>query len=222
MIASGVLYTNVMDKLHFEPNIDESNITISVRDDGIVVLGGKVKSYTEKYLAANAVKKLERVKGVANELMVDLAIGYKRNDTDIVESALSTLKWTMFVPHDRIKVAVSSGHITLSGDVDSYFQAQRAEKAVRDLYGATGVTNELKVIPTTKINISASEVKEKIIQEFERSARIDAKNIRVEVDGSKVTLKGNIRNLDEDTEAKRAAWSVPGVSSVIDNLTISW
>ena len=61
MVANGGLYTKVMEQLHFEPNIDESNITVSVKDNGVVVLGGKVKSYTEKYLAEKAVEKLKEI-----------------------------------------------------------------------------------------------------------------------------------------------------------------
>jgi len=85
MVANGGLYAIVMEKLRFEPSIDESNITISIKDNEIVVLGGKVKSYTEKYLAEEAVEKLEKVRGVANEIIVDLAVYYKRSDADIVQ-----------------------------------------------------------------------------------------------------------------------------------------
>ncbi|WPY01861.1 BON domain-containing protein (plasmid) [Candidatus Trichorickettsia mobilis] len=218
MVANGGLYTKVMEQLRFEPNIDESNITVSVKDNGIVVLGGKVKSYTEKYLAEQAVEKLEKVRGVANELVVDLASSYKRSDADIAQAALTAFKWSMFIPQEKIKVAVDNGRLTLVGDVEYNYQKVRAEKAVRDLYGVTTVINNIKVKPS----ISPSEVKDKIIKEFERNARIDANNIKVEVDGSKVTLKGSVQNLDEEREAKIAAWSVNGVSEVIDELTISW
>ena len=218
MLANGGLYTNVMEQLRFEPNIDESNITVSVKDNGIVVLGGKVKSYTEKYLAETAVEKIEKVKGVANELVVDLALSYKRSDADIVQAALTALKWTMFIPHEKIKVAVENGRLTLMGDLEHNYQKVRAEKAVCDLYGVTSVINNIKVKPS----ISPVEVKDKIIKEFERNARIDANNIKVVVDGGKVTLKGDVQNLDEKREARNAAWSVNGVSEVIDELTISW
>lgn len=218
MVANGGLYTKVMEQLHFEPNIDESNITVSVKDNGVVVLGGKVKSYTEKYLAEKAVEKLEKVRGVANELTVDLASSYKRSDADIAQASLTALKWSMFIPHENIKVAVDKGRLTLVGDVEYNYQKVRAEKAVRDLYGVTIVINNIKVKPS----ISPSEVKDKIIKEFERNARIDANNIKVEVDGSKVTLKGSVQNFDEEREAKNAAWSVSGVSEVINELTISW
>jgi osmotically-inducible protein OsmY len=218
MVANGGLYTKVMEQLRFEPNIDESNITVSVKDNGIIVLGGKVKSYTEKYLAEQAVEKLEKVRGVANELVVDLASSYKRSDADIAQAALTAFKCSMFIPQEKIKVAVDNGRLTLVGDVEYNYQKVRAEKAVRDLYGVTTVINNIKVKPS----ISPSEVKDKIIKEFERNARIDANNIKVEVDGSKVTLKGSVQNLDEEREAKTAAWSVNGVSEVIDELTISW
>ena len=218
MVVNVGLYTNVMEQLSFEPNIDESNITVSIKDNGVVLLGGKVKSYTEKYLAEKAVEKLKKVKGVANELMVDLASIYKRSDVDIVQAALNALKWSMFIPHEDIKVSVDNGHLSLVGDVEFNYQKVRAEKAVRDLFGVTTVINNIKVNPSIK----PSEVKEKIIKEFERNARIDANNIKVEVNGSKITLKGSVQNFDEEREAKNAAWSVNGVSEVIDELTISW
>lgn len=215
---AGELYTRIMEKLEFEPNIDASNIAVAVKDNGIVVLSGKVGSYTEKRLAKEAVEKVENVKGVANELDVELLFHYVRNDVDILNTALSSLKWNVFVPHEQIKVVVDNGHLTLSGDVKFYYQKQNAENAVRDLYGVKSVINNIRVKPT----VSPLEVKERIVKEFERNARIDARNIQVEVDGSMVTLKGSVKNFDEDREARNAAWSIPGVSVVVDKLKINW
>ena len=217
-MTDNALYTNVMEKLKFEPSIDATDITISIKEGGIVVLGGKVKSYAEKYLAEKAVEKVEKVRGVANELEVNLASTYKKSDADIARAALDALQWTLLIPHEQIKVAVEKGHLTLAGEVEYNYQKERALKAVHNLYGLTYVTNNIKVKPT----ITPTEVKSKIIKEFERNARIDANNVQVEVDGSKVTLKGKVRNFDEYTEAKRAAWSVPGVTHVTDNLTLGW
>ena len=206
-----------MEKLDFEPNIDASNITIAVKDDGVVVLGGTVKSYAEKHLAEKAVEKIEKVRGVANEITAILPSSYKRNDADIVKAAIDTLKWTMFVPYEQIKVAVENGHLTLSGEVSYNYQKERAQIAVQDLFGVNYFTNNIKV----KSSIKPDDVKNKIIKEFERNARIDANNIQIEVDGDKVTLKGKIKNFDELREAVNAAWSIPGVSKVIDHLSIT-
>ena len=220
MVTSGTLYTNVMDKLRFEPGLDESNITVAIKDNGIVVLGGKVASYAEKYTAEKAVERVRNVKGVANELEVELDSTYKKSDADIVKAAINALEWSFFVPHERIKVAVENGHLTLTGEVEYNYQKERAKKAVQDLYGVTYVTNNITVKPS--VSVSSFDVKNKIIKEFERNARIDANSIQVEVDGSKVTLKGKVKNFDEDREARSAAWSIPGVTSVVDDLVISW
>ncbi len=169
-------------------------------------------------MAEEAVEKIATIKGVANELEVELLSGYKRHDADIVKAALDALKWTVLVPHEKIKVAIDRGFLTLTGDVSFYYQKERAEEAVNDLYGVVSVTNNIKV----KSNVVPSEVKEKIIKEFERNARIDASNIQVEVDGHKVTLKGSVRNFDESREARTAVWSIPGVTNVVDLLEINW
>jgi len=168
-------------------------------------------------VAEESVRKLQKVRGVANELEVDLSVSYKRKDADIVKIALNSLEWTLFIPHERIKVSVDNGHLTLNGQVEYNYQKEAAQNAVQDLYGVTFVSNNIRVTPT----ISPTEVKNKIIKEFERNARIDAANINIEVDGGIVTLKGKVRNFDEEKEARSAAWSVPGVSNVIDLLTIS-
>jgi osmotically-inducible protein OsmY len=218
MVNNGSLYNNVMEKLKFESGLDDSNITISIKGDNVVVLGGKVRSYAEKRLAEEAVESVDKVKGIADELSVELDIGYRRSDAEIAKAALDVLKWCFFVPHEKIKVIVENGHLTLTGTVDFYYQKERAKKAVQDLYGVTFVTNNIDV----KRTFTKQEVKNQIVKEFERNARIDANNVRVEVEDSKVILRGKVKNLDEVKEARKAAWSVPGVSNVIDELTIGW
>jgi osmotically-inducible protein OsmY len=44
----------------------------------------------------------------------------------------------------------------------------------------------------------------------------------VEVQGSKVILKGTVRTWMERQEAEQVAWSAPGVTSVENRITISY
>jgi len=218
MTTNEQLYKQIMDTLSFDPSIDASNITCSVKDNGVIVLGGTVKSFYEKSISEKRVKKIEGVKAIANELIVDLLHTYKKSDAEIAQAAMNALKWSVWVPADKIKIVVEDGHLTLSGEVNYQFQKENAYKAVRSLMGIKDVTNAITVKP----NVDAVDVKQKIMREFERNARIHANNINVIVAGSQVTLKGKVQNWDEDKEARRAAWAAPGVSNVIDELEIAW
>jgi osmotically-inducible protein OsmY len=51
---------------------------------------------------------------------------------------------------------------------------------------------------------------------------LDAKEIEVETSGSKVTLRGKVRNHSERDEAERVAWAAPGVFAVDNELTVEW
>ena len=217
MKMNSELYNDVMRKLDFEPAVDATNITVAVHE-GIVTLGGSVGTYTEKRIAERAVCSLDGVKAVANELTVTLLQIYQRSDVDIAKTAVDSLAWTLFVPHEKIKVSVEHGWITLMGEVNWQFEIKNAEKAVRNLRGVKGITNKI----TVKSQILAQDVKAKIMSEFERNAEIDAKNISVEIVGSKVILRGNVHSWREVQEAKHAAWSISGVTEVENFLMITY
>ena len=218
MTKTGDLYATIMEKLEFEPGLDASKINISAKDSGVVVLGGEVTSYAEKHIAEQALQKIKGINGIADELRVNLASNYVRSDLDIMKSAINALEWNFFVPAEKIKLVVEKGYLTLSGEVERYYQKIHAQKAIENLFGVIGVSNNI----TVKSAVNPIDVKNKIIKEFERNARIDGSNINVEVEGTKVILKGKVKNFDEDREARVAAWSIPGVTNVIDQLLISW
>ena len=113
-------------------------------------------------------------------------------------------------------MTVSKGWVTLKGEVEWQYQRRDAEWAVRRLTGVRGVTNLIKVKPRA----TPSELKERIEDALVRSAQTDAQRITVEVQGTKVILRGTVRSWAEKQEAERVAWSAPGVTSVENRIEV--
>lgn len=210
------LQNDVSDELQFEPALDPAEIGVSATD-GIVTLSGKAKSYAEKWSAVHAAERVTGVKAVVDEIEVLLPYAYHRTDEDIARAILNALQWNVAVPDDRIKVHVENGWVILKGTVDHKFQQTSAEDAIRNLAGVRGITNHIKVTPV----VVSSEVKTTIEKAIRRAAELDAKQIQVDVLGSKVILRGKVHSWKERTEATRAAWSTPGVAEVQDELLIA-
>jgi osmotically-inducible protein OsmY len=205
----------VMDELGWEPGVKASEIGVTVKD-GVVTLTGFVDSYSEKWAAERGAKRLSGVRAVACEIEVRLPGPSKRNDTDIARAAENVLDWNAIVPRNRIKLTVENGWITLEGTVDWQFERLAAEKAVRHLIGVRGISNQVALVPKT----TAAEVKSKIEMALERSAKVDAQGIKVEIRDNKVILNGNVRSWAEREEAERAAWAASGICDVEDNIRI--
>jgi osmotically-inducible protein OsmY len=208
---------DVLAELKWEPRVRPNEIGVAVTD-GVVTLTGWVDSYTKRWAADEAAHRVRGVKAVANDIAVRLPGDAERTDADIAAAAVRMLEWNAVVPRDKIDITVSKGYVTLKGEVEWQYQRDEAERVIRNLRGVRAVANLITVKP----RLTPSALKEKIEDALLRSAKMDAERITVEVQGSKVILKGRVRTWMERQEAEQVAWSAPGVESVENRITISY
>lgn len=216
MKSNSEIENDVKEELAWNPDLDPKDIAVSV-DSGVVTLAGFVKSYTEKYEAEAAAKRVAGVVAVANDLEVRMPAVDERPDPDIARDAVAALKSQLPVSYEKIKVIVKNGWITLEGEAEWQYQRQTSESAVRRIKGVKGVTNSMLLKPAVK----PTEIKKKIQDAFRRNAELDANRIVVEANGSEVILKGSVRSWVEREEAERAAWAAPGVTNVEDRVVVT-
>jgi osmotically-inducible protein OsmY len=217
MMNDKQLQQSVTDELAWDPSITSAHIGVTARE-GVVTLSGHVPSYWQKRSAETAASRVKGVGAVVEEIKVQLSGGDLWDDDKIAKSALHSLASDGSVPKDHVKLAVEKGWVTLTGEVDWNYQKRAAEHEVHRLIGVVGVTNDIKIKP----RVQAYEVREKIEKALERIAPFDAADISIKTDAGKVTLGGEVRNWYERDLVETAAWSVPGVTQVQDQIVISW
>jgi osmotically-inducible protein OsmY len=207
---------DVREELQWDPDLDATDIAVSAKD-GVVTLAGFVRSYTDKYEAEAAAKRVAGVVGVANDIEVRLPSVDERPDPEIARDAVAAIKSQLPISSERIKVVVKNGWVSLEGQVEWQYQKNTAENAVRRIKGVKGVSNLISLKPRAE----PSEIKRKIVDAFRRNAEVDGNRIVVETHGSEVVLKGTVRSWIEREEAERVAWSAPGVTKVEDRIIVA-
>lgn len=206
---------DVGDELAWNPSINANQVGVAVKD-GVVTLTGHLDTFAEKHAIERAVQRVQGVKAIAVEVDVKLDPNHKRSDSEIAAAAEKAFEWHVLIPADRIQVKVEKGWVTLKGEVDRDYQRREAEKAVRPLIGVVGVSNAI----TLKASTISADVSSRIRDALTRHAELEAKHVEVGVSGNLVTLRGTVDSWSERAAATSAAWSAPGVSSVVNEIRV--
>ena len=215
MSQDSELQQAVMTELAWEPSVTAAHIGVTA-NDGVVTLSGHVERFVEKNAAETAARRVNGVKAVVEEIEVRLSIDMKRDDREVAAAIIDRLAWDASIPDGAIKVKVEKGWVTLSGEVQFYYQKVAAESEVRSLYGVIGISNQVLIKPP----INVSNITDSIMHALHRTWFFDPQKVKVTAQGGKVKLTGNVHSLHDWQTASATAWSSPGTTAVQNDILV--
>jgi osmotically-inducible protein OsmY len=211
MSQDSQLQQAVLDEFAWEPSVTAGHIGVTAVG-GVVTLSGHVESYAEKRAAEAAAHRVKGVKAVAEEIEVRLPVETERSDADIAAAAIERLAWNASVPKD----SVSEGWVTLTGQVEWWYQKDAVEQDVRPLLGVRGVSNQTTIRP----RVDTANLTDEITHALHRSWFFDPELVHVRADGGRVVLTGTVQSIHEREIAGRTAWSAPGATNVENDIAV--
>lgn len=209
------LKADVADELAWDRSVNAAHVGVAVKE-GVVTLSGHLESFAEKHAAERAARRVAGVRGIALDLDVKPTSGHQRSDSEIAQAATAALRLNSLVPDGKVKVEVEDGWVTLTGEVDWRYQFASAEQCVRPLAGVRGLFNQVTIRP----RVQGDDIARQIAAALARQAEREARHIGIDVDGAIVTLSGKVHSMAEHDAAVGVAFSVRGVSRVIDRLQV--
>lgn len=139
------------------------------------------------------------------------------SDAEILQAVLQAMMDDLRVPKNRIAVSVNQDCVTLEGKVDWDFQRQAAAALATHVPGVRAVLDSV----TVNSSVSPSEVESRIETALRNSSSVEPWRISISAADGTVHLAGNVGSWFEREEAVQAASEAPGVSHVIDDLSVA-
>ena len=206
---------SILKELAWQPNVNETQIGVVV-EDGTVMLTGVLNDYLKKVEAEEAVKRVKGVKALVGNIQVKYGTKYKQTDKEIAKAIVKAFNWNTAVPEDKIDIEVRDGWISLSGVVASAYQKDAAKRVAEDVTGAKWVNNTI----TVKNSVNVNDIKDRIANALKHTADIEASGITVEATEDLIKLYGTVYSIAEMKAAENAAYLLPGVDVVINELDV--
>jgi osmotically-inducible protein OsmY len=200
--------------------------------DGVVTLTGTVADASHKSMAENTVASLPGVVSVDNQLVVSGDQPAEHSDTWITMKVKTALLFHNNVSGTGTSVYTKDGVVTLQGVASSLAEKDLTTAYAKDIDNVKEVQNNMTVAPTSattpamadatvgdKIDDASitAEVKSSLLSHRSTSAL----HTSVSTTDGVVTLSGIAKNDAEKSLVTKLSTDINGVTSVINNMTVS-
>jgi osmotically-inducible protein OsmY len=216
MKKNEILQRDVLDAIKWEPQLNAAQIEVTA-NNGIISLKGNVDLPEKRLKAKNTAKQVPGVLEVLENIQVKINSWEQKNDFDIAQAVLNAFAWNWNTLNDSIQVKVENGHVTLTGELEWYYQKEAATRAVTNLIGVKGVDNNIVI--DSRLNHPID--KEIIKRALKNHVAIDSASITVEVSRNEVTLEGAVDSRYQKELAEKITWKAPGVRNIKNNLKVN-
>jgi len=194
-------------------------------EDGIVTLTGTVNLYQDKLDAAKKAKKIAKVTGVRDDIVV---AGEAVPDSQLQQKLAKKLAYDRVGYYDNafnyIALNVKDGVVTLTGDTLFDVPKDSALAIVARTPGVKDVVDDVTVLPVSGFDDSIRRRTARAIYRdsvLGRYASDPVDPIRIVVDNGNVTLYGTVQSAMDKTIAGMRANAVPGAFSVENKLMVN-
>jgi osmotically-inducible protein OsmY len=211
----------------FKTYLKDDSIKVDSKD-GVVTLTGTVADTSHKSMADDTVASLPGVKSVDYQLVVSGEQPAEHSDAWITMKVKTTLLFHRDVSATGTSVYTKDGIVTLQGEASSMAQKELTTEYAKDIDNVKSVDNQMTITATPaaadatvgdKIDDASitAEVKSALLSHSSTSAL----HTGVTTTDGVVTLTGVAKNDAEKSLVTKLATDINGVTSVINNMTVS-
>ncbi len=213
-----VIKQDIIDHLIWDDGVNANDVYIHI-ENGNVRLTGKVPNFSAKMAATQDAYMIAGVKNVDNQLEVGfVSTGNMPDDAEITSNVRHMLLWNNKLISSNIRVESLDRIVTLSGNVETYWEKYLAEDIANKARGVKDVINLLQVeLKKTMIDL---DIQKDIENALKRSHFIDEKTMEVSVNNGVVTLSGTVINYPVKRQALYIAMHTAGVTDVNDEINL--
>jgi osmotically-inducible protein OsmY len=207
-VSDEAIETAIREAFQHDPKTRNADPEVFV-EDGVVRLDGYVERLQIRKTLEDIAWNTVGVISVRNDVQVEPGMIESPDpmvdrDHRLAEKVRAVLRSDPYIPQDQIEVEVNQGGVGLKGAVDSRFIKERATDVISELAGTLIIENKLRVRDKWKEK-EDWKIREDVTDQLMWSPFVSGEEITVLVEDGVVTLKGEVKDLQERRIATKNA-----------------
>lgn len=195
--------------------LNDAEITVEVLD-GNALLIGSVDRYPKKELARKIAKEVQGVKGSVEKIQVVLKESDHSSDDEIKSNITEQYIKNFGNSHSDITIIVNDGKVWLEGILKWKYQRDLAEECIINVKGIIDIKNNISIPEKQKSAIDEKDVFAAIYGDPSITTEI-----KIEIIGNRVVLKGKVLNVEQKNLVTRLVRNVPSVQEIENFLMVA-